>query len=276
MQTPRDVWQEIKDDADLATTKLMFEVEHSDVKWRVEDGQRLNGKVSQCRDTICCSLSLTGCEQYRAENAFGPYTRWELGLSSSLSSPLMTTPHKRAASKEISEEPAKILKAENHHFTCIVCLDNYDLEQGVHAPCGEFYCDEDLTELFRNAMTEAPIHLPRCCGQVVPYEMVGDHLEVNLAEAFYQKMEELGDRRRVYCHKCSTYISEKNRNAILATCSICRAGTCVLCHRATHAGPCIIGKGAEGFLQLAKAKGWQICYSCETMVERDDGCNHMT
>jgi hypothetical protein len=29
-------------------------------------------------------------------------------------------------------------------------------------------------------------------------------------------------------------------------------------------------------LEAAKKAGWQRCYSCRTMIELKEGCNHMT
>ncbi|KAK3312633.1 hypothetical protein B0H66DRAFT_643822 [Apodospora peruviana] len=108
-------------------------------------------------------------------------------------------------------------------------------------------------------------------------------LTPELVEEFEAKKIELSTPApsRRYCHRptCSAFIPPERicSSDGVATCPKCEATTCAICRGASHAGSpnCPTDSTAQGVLDLARANGWQRCPSCQTLVERTDGCDHM-
>ena len=63
----------------------------------------------------------------------------------------------------------------------------------------------------------------------------------------------------------------------LARCSRCRMDTCRHCQTSNHAGRgCTTDQATQQVRALAAIVGWKPCPSCGTMVEKNEGCRHMT
>ena len=105
------------------------------------------------------------------------------------------------------------------------------------------------------------------------------HLPATLVRAFEQKRLEYTTADRVYCHapRCSAFLGAATVTPIPFRCSSgsCGATTCGHCKHPAHAGrPC--PSSDEGLLAYAQARGWQRCPACRHVVERAEGCYHMT
>lgn len=62
-----------------------------------------------------------------------------------------------------------------------------------------------------------------------------------------------------------------------ARCNQCGSETCRHCRTRDHPGRgCTADEATQQVRALAAITGWKICPTCSTMVERRDGCRHMT
>lgn len=242
-------WQDVLDEMDDRTAFLILKLQLDDV----DEHQNITASPSKDHQADDWKLARTflrnDLEVYRAARW---YDKDEPDISDAASAPVL--------------------------FNCIICQDNFDGDHVWQVPCGHWYCDGCLNQLFRVAMTHEDAYPPRCCRQGVEFEEVRIFLDRKLSAEFALKKEELDDTRRVYCHdpKCSAYIGQDGRKGERATCQKCGLVTCRLCKQSMHTGDCASDESVEQTLRLAETEGWQRCSSCERMVELRTGCNHIT
>jgi hypothetical protein len=98
-----------------------------------------------------------------------------------------------------------------------------------------------------------------------------------------RKYDEYHTKNRIYCpaRNCGAwikphYVKVENGRKV-AKCKQCKTKVCPLCSQKMHTKrECPKDPETKAFIEEAKQKGWQRCYSCHIMVELKEGCNHMT
>lgn len=260
-------WQQVLDDADDETAKLLLRLQLEEIdeanntarvvlQLQLED---INSTASTADQTLLTDLQLSDFETSLSlyETDLKQYGRT-----------------RDFAAEDIEPKPEGRVVL----FLCIICEDNFDADHCTQVPCQHYYCDGCLNDLFRVAMTNEQAYPPRCCKTTVPFEDVSHVLSNELADEFGAKKEELDDTKRTYCYvpTCSTYIGEEHKEENVATCPVCSAKTCILCKQAQHDGDCANDNEMAATMRLAESEGWQKCPQCERMVELHTGCNHMT
>ncbi|KAH8906030.1 hypothetical protein BR93DRAFT_969259 [Coniochaeta sp. PMI_546] len=161
--------------------------------------------------------------------------------------------------------------------------------------CGHNWCRRCLRTLVRNALEGGDgAWPPRCCQeepgeiQETVVEWLGDRGVLDLYRRRSAEMD-VAVRDRVYCHiiTCASFIppahhtltGDRRRGGRTALCQQpgCNRLTCVDCGTQAHVGrPCPRDPDMEAVLQTIEAHGYQFCARCNTVVERIDGCNHIT
>ncbi|TKA21779.1 hypothetical protein B0A50_08700 [Salinomyces thailandicus] len=136
---------------------------------------------------------------------------------------------------------------------CSVCNEVRPVDDSYQAPCGHWYCDGCLNDLFHAATTDESLYPPRCCRQRMPYDDLASHLFTRARLAFEGKREELDDQSRVYCRDptCSTYIARAHRADDVAVCPKCETEVCVNCKNEPHSGVCTEQEAIQVTLGLA-------------------------
>jgi hypothetical protein len=149
--------------------------------------------------------------------------------------------------------------------------------------CGHIYCFTCMATILRNSLTDRPFP-PKCCGFHAPLNdierlrsMLPNDLHVRLDE----KLEEANAEDRTYCSvpTCSSFIKPAHISGNDTTCPACAKVTCVACKAATHEGECpgsVADPAMQQLLQTAAIEGWRKCGKCQNMIERTDGCKHMS
>ena len=133
------------------------------------------------------------------------------------------------------------------------------------------------------------LYPPRCCLMPIPVTDIRQHVDARIMRDFEKKSIEfdtpLGNR--VYCcrARCSTFLGASTSTPSSLHCpnEDCVAMTCGSCRREAHLGSeCSSDRESEEheFARMAAdfhdRVGWQRCYSCHHLVEKSDGCYHMT
>ncbi|KAI0690700.1 hypothetical protein BC835DRAFT_1548023 [Cytidiella melzeri] len=164
-------------------------------------------------------------------------------------------------------------------LSCTVCGD--DTNEGYTAPCGHDFDIPCLREMFRRATHDESLYPPKCCQQRIPISDVLEHLNPAILTAFVSKAVEYDTRDRVYCHRprCSAFLGAATTTASSYHCEMCYAMTCGLCKSEAHSTRLRCSDTLE-LNDLAKDMhkqcGWQRCHSCHHLVEKSDGCHHIT
>ncbi|KAI0542647.1 hypothetical protein GGR58DRAFT_451363 [Xylaria digitata] len=159
---------------------------------------------------------------------------------------------------------------------CAVCMEEDDMGSMIQAPCAHWYCHEDLQTAFQNALdSRQPF---RCCLQEIPVDLCPTITE-DFRERYRLMILELTTPNPVYCSNraCGVFIPPvQYQGPDIAVCRACESATCRICRNAIHVGICPQDVGMQQVVSLATRNGWRSCPSCNNMVEKRSGCNHMT
>ncbi|THV52664.1 hypothetical protein BGAL_0073g00150 [Botrytis galanthina] len=163
--------------------------------------------------------------------------------------------------------------------TCVICRDEISFCDAARVPgsCRHEYCRTCLEQLFHLSMNDESLFPPRCCNEPITVASVRLFLTSDLVRAFEEKRIEFETPDRTYCclKSCSAFIHPSKIVKKIATCDACGTQTHTLCKLEAHTGDCSNDTALQEVLKFARDRGWQRCYKCWSMVELEDGCNHM-
>lgn len=157
---------------------------------------------------------------------------------------------------------------------CTACLEQSD--ETVQAPCKHHYCKTCVTQLVSDSTVDESLFPPRCCRREMPISLLRPYLTTAMTAKFEQKAIEFGTNYRTYCYSCNEFINPDGISGHRAHCTACDRETCMLCKSEFHEQDCPKNASLDAVLQLAQETGWQRCNGCQTMIERREGCNHIT
>lgn len=163
---------------------------------------------------------------------------------------------------------------------CVCCMDTFDHNQIIRAPCGDAWCSTCLDRLFVAATNDESCYPPRCCGQTIALNAARLRLTRTTLQRYMRKVPEWETKNRLYCARsnCGAWIPHGRviRDRDKARCPECDKTTCTLCRGKGHRGDCPADQTLQQLLAVAKASKWQRCYNCHRFVELNLGCNHIT
>ena len=164
--------------------------------------------------------------------------------------------------------------AENQeHHTCTICTTNLPYFNVLPVPCGHFYCEPCLRELFQASYRDEALFPPRCCHQRIPMGLAGIELFLPrvLRDPYYWRRVEVATADRTYCSdtNCGVFIPPAMGPDHLVMCrqTNCQTMTCSRCKRQAHQDACAPDEAQEQVNELAQQEGWQRCTNCNRVIE---------
>jgi hypothetical protein len=164
---------------------------------------------------------------------------------------------------------------------CTVCFT--DQEHVLRAACGHYHCSECVRGYVESNLTAEYLWPPRCCRGPLPPQKIEEMLcatDSALRDQYLIKSVEYATpaSHRVYCPTptCSEYLGASDDPLFGWHCQRCNQEICVRCKDFLHPWPNCVPREDREFLQLSGQQGWVNCSACGAMVERTEGCNHMT
>ncbi|OAP62688.1 hypothetical protein AYL99_01915 [Fonsecaea erecta] len=158
---------------------------------------------------------------------------------------------------------------------CVVCMDPFFRVDVVTLKCRHSFCLECLRDGLQNMFKTR--HELTCCGQSVPLKAIREHggLDPALLEVLTLWLQELHTANPVYCpwEDCLAYIPSFLVMQDYARCHLCKRRMCMGCRGKEHGGLC---KRDHKLRALVVKEKWKFCPWCGHLVERREGCNHMT
>ena len=130
---------------------------------------------------------------------------------------------------------------------------------------------------FRSALTSKKPY--RCCNKNIPVNLVRRELGARFVQRYTDFELETSTSNPLYCSHsgCSAFIPPADIHGDNGTCKQCKKLTCRHCRSRAHPGKlCTQDKETEKVKELGAKKGWQHCPGCRSLVERNEGCLHMT
>jgi hypothetical protein len=175
--------------------------------------------------------------------------------------------------------------ADGSSIECLTCLsDDIPRTKSAKLKCGHRMCHACLRRIFKLSVVD-PAHMPpKCCtADCIALRHVEGLFSTSFKKRWNRKFAEYTTKNRIYCpgRRCGEWIrpssmrTENGRR--FGRCARCRIKVCALCGGRWHGRrECPKDEETKRLLETAKEAGWQRCYSCRTMVELKEGCNHMT
>ncbi|KAG2350013.1 hypothetical protein BDR05DRAFT_901970 [Suillus weaverae] len=190
-------------------------------------------------------------------------------------------PQDRKATFCLSQIFIKFLKRDQTPVECIACGDKVPPKQSFRAPCAHHYCRECIANFTKASMKDESLYPLQCCQIRISAKKVARQLPRPLQTRFRAKIVEYSvpPATRVYCanQKCSAFLCSSDTRKANMTCRMCGITMCLACKNRRHLGEGCVEAGMQRDLKrLADDKNWQSCPGCRAIVERTDGCSHIT
>ncbi|KAF1916403.1 ariadne RING finger [Ampelomyces quisqualis] len=184
-------------------------------------------------------------------------------------------------SMTFAERQGNAIQKLSMEYQCVACTDCQPRTHMVTAKCGHRYCANCAKGLFMRSTKDETYFPPKCCKQPIPLAFVERHMNADEIAIFQLATIEYETKKRTYCSNlsCGSFIPPDRIEAgsQRATCSRCGTETCSSCLNRYHQNSECPDDGAlRETLNLAKEMGWQICQTCNRVVQLRSGCNHMT
>ncbi|KAF8153879.1 hypothetical protein B0H34DRAFT_661873 [Crassisporium funariophilum] len=173
----------------------------------------------------------------------------------------------------------------NKRVACAICHDPLKYTDALHTPCGHDYCRDCIVSLADHFTRDESLYPLRCCQEPIPIESVRPFLSFSVNILFQRKHAEYSvlSKDRIYCVNltCSAFLgsSEGRLNLEIPgiNCPGCQTSTCPRCKQAAHpTEDCTVNAATQALRELARQEGWQTCPGCNTLIELQEGCFHMT
>ncbi|KAH7123816.1 hypothetical protein B0J11DRAFT_606805 [Dendryphion nanum] len=167
---------------------------------------------------------------------------------------------------------------------CSGCLESASRENIVLLDCAKTtgkedhqYCHVCFEAIFQSSFLDISTFPPRCCSPL-PLSKYACHLSYETVEKYLEIEASINTPPPLHCSNkpCHQVIPPTNIGANNAYCPVCSTQTCPTCKAAAHNGLCPTDPDVRKLLKLAHDQNWKKCPSCNNMIARTHGCNHMT
>ncbi|KAG9940647.1 hypothetical protein KCU85_g9909, partial [Aureobasidium melanogenum] len=169
-----------------------------------------------------------------------------------------------------------------HWKDCHVCFETAEEENMVTLPCDHYWCLDCISRACSYVHNEFDKRIICNDNCDLPFELALEVLPEAESKRLKSKLEEfeIPPKERVYCASkdCGEFIPPVSQPIdILAKCEKCGHSTCKLCRALGHEGECEgPSKEDEQALALIEKERYQQCSQCCRVIERTQGCSHMT
>lgn len=167
--------------------------------------------------------------------------------------------------------------------TCTICYNfipeglmftlNDNISHEICILCMKTYLKNEITN---NKVMN--LRCPHCEHQFKKPELeqILDAETIKKYDTFVLNNQVLSDPLLRFCPKCSSIVTLDQENAVKGTCKQCGQEICPKCNHEFHDGVSCLNAIDKDLLIYRKKKDTRRCPKCKVLVEKAEGCNHMT
>jgi hypothetical protein len=214
-------------------------------------------------------------------------------VAATINAPTATLDGNDDQDTDVDQAQAQAQEAETESANpCKICFTNLEPEELIFLNCGCLYCAQCLNAHFRSGLANKASYPPRCCDQFpIDIEAVQGFLDDENMIRYTTVQEEFAADRPLYCanKECGIdFIGDAARIDLqsderMVICYGCALETCARCRelREAHADnegvlECPDSLALAEVKDIAEEQKWCRCPGCGFLVEKIDGCDHMT
>ena len=173
-------------------------------------------------------------------------------------------------------------------LVCPICYEEFMNEIDImKLLCGHYTCKGCFQDYLKNKILVAQVKEFKCpqdeCKFIVPESEIRRFLKpipdlLNKLIKFKKSQEIASDPNVKWCIRpgCENLVRIENPSNPFIKCSSCGQEFCFKCNNPWHPNmPCeeFIDKIYKSYIKSAEVR---FCPSCHSLIEKNDGCNHMT
>ncbi|KAF7875001.1 hypothetical protein EAF04_002173 [Stromatinia cepivora] len=173
--------------------------------------------------------------------------------------------------RELAEKEKKARQAD-----CVSCLETGERANMCVLSCKHAYCGECIAGAFQAALSSKTRF--KCCKLNVAVNPASRWLDKTFIASYKMLILEQTTKDPRYCSskECVKFIPPANIHGTIAICQACNHRTCAPCGNAEHSGVCKEDKEGQAVQALAEKEGWRNCPRCNFVIDKNEGCLHMT
>ncbi|KAM0158942.1 hypothetical protein ACHAQE_000712 [Botrytis cinerea] len=173
--------------------------------------------------------------------------------------------------RELAEKEKKARQAD-----CVSCMEVGEKVKMCVLSCKHAYCGECIAGAFQSALSSKTRF--KCCKVNVVTNLASRWLDATFISSYKMMILEQTTKDPRYCSskECAKFIPPANIHGTIAICQACKHRTCAPCGNEEHPGVCKEDKEGLAVQALAEKEGWRNCPRCKFVIEKNEGCLHMT
>ena len=119
---------------------------------------------------------------------------------------------------------------------------------------------------------------PECCNRTLPLSLVSRQLGPAFVTQYQLFELEIKTPNPLYCskRKCGAFIAPQDIHGDIGVCK-CKVRTCRHCRQREHPDThCAEDEETRKVEDMGRKQGWKHCPKCNHLIEKTEGCLHMT
>eukprot|EP00753_Platysulcus_tardus_P014040 PLAT3998.1.p1 GENE.PLAT3998.1~~PLAT3998.1.p1 ORF type:complete len:383 (+),score=123.06 PLAT3998.1:378-1526(+) len=167
---------------------------------------------------------------------------------------------------------------------CKICMDDVPVRDLVIASCGHNFCNDCVQGYLTVKIKDGQVMKLVCPAQGCERAIRTDEVEGRVTDDVWDKFQRFSHNYTMSCNPNARWCQAAGcENAMIGdaadpclVCDVCGFETCFNCSQPWHEGKSCEEVADTTFADYSAGRDVQPCPRCRFLIERAEGCNHMT